>query len=205
MDSVKQSMYYVEANDKAIGQLMKKMMIAYYQDSPELLLEYVPDNIKAYYSKYMSRLKSGCQDFLVTINPEGNKMPAEIYPYLTKALKKKFLKNYYGCFEFRNGSFEGCHVHLLIRTNKSKKRSEIQREFHNTFKDIVGNRMHVHVISTNSPQNMVEYVEGKKKGERKDNYFQDREYFDHEKDFDRETTCASKEITQLFGDKTYLN
>jgi len=99
----------------------------------------------------------------ITINPEDDTNFKEFEIKVKKALKKKFLEHSIYNYEWREGSI-GLHVHILSKLLKPKKKSHIQREFYNTFKDMVGNVAHIHVKMTSQPSNIISYIQGNKAG-----------------------------------------
>jgi hypothetical protein len=108
----------------------------------------------------------------VTINPSSDNFQP-FQKAVNKALTKAFISKATYNYEWRSKDV-GLHVHILLTLNKPKKRSEIHREFYSTFKNLVGNSRHIHVIMTNNYQNFLKYIEGYKDGNPKPNMIKDQ-------------------------------
>lgn len=190
---------FEESKEKAMGVIFKNFCLDYFNSHPTELYKYVPEKYKGDFYKYMSRRSKGSDYWFITVNPEGDLKPEEIKKYVDKSLKKKYVENHYGSYEFRKCN-TGCHVHMLIKVNQKKKRAEIQREFFSTFKKICGTKNHVYVLGTRFPQNVINYIEGYKKDKegnlvKKTNGDQDDEYWEEHKLM----------FPRIFGEKTFLD
>lgn len=113
--------------------------------------------------------------YLITINPKDTVPLNRFYDRVERAMSKKWIKKSQWCFEWRNGD-KGLHSHGLILYDK-KRPSEIKREFINTFKSMIGNNMHVNfkpVFTKIEFDRCVDYLKGIKKGNKKNNYDEDK-------------------------------
>jgi len=153
---------------------IQKVLTNYYTDAiytvPTEFFD--PDSESDIINWVNKRNVSGKYDYaLVTINPKSDIFPP-FEKAVNKALKKKFIKTALYNYEWRNDNV-GLHVHMLITLTKPKKRSEIRREFYNTFKYLVGGELHIHVIMTNDHINMKAYIAGTKNNRPKQNKHRD--------------------------------
>lgn len=112
--------------------------------------------------------KSSANIFMITVNPRDDVDLDILNKKVEKAIKKKYIDHFMYCYEWREEN-KGLHCHIRIVTNKKKKRSEIKREFYNTFKHLVGNSMHVDVKYGCRKDSYIDYIKGIKNGQPKEN------------------------------------
>jgi len=111
--------------------------------------------------------------FMITVNPRSDVKINDLHMRMKKALKKCYIEKWMYCYEWRNED-EGLHAHIRILSSKKKKKSEVQREFHNTFKHLVESVLCVNVIYGVKDNAFIDYVKGIKDGHLKDNAKYDR-------------------------------
>lgn len=111
---------------------------------------------------------------LITINPKPNTDVTLFVKLMEKAMTKKWITKSYWCFEWRNID-EGLHAHAIIQY-KTKRPSEIKREFQTTFKNLIGNNKHVNIIKIWNGKELnrcYDYLKGLKKNNFKKNHVND--------------------------------
>lgn len=130
--------------------------------------------------------KNTSRIYWITINPKDEATLETFLKKLEKVVTKKWIQTYYYNIEQRGESMEtagkGLHSHMLIIPSSSKRKSEVHREFYSTFKDIVGNKLHVNVQDFPDEYKLdkIEYLKGNKWDNDKqtkiatDNYFRDK-------------------------------
>lgn len=111
--------------------------------------------------------------YWITINPKNEISFADFEAKMRKFLTRKWIKEYYATFEQRSEDYKnpfGFHCHALLVVSESKRKSEILRETFNSFKDMVGNKLHCDV--RNYPYSFfadkMAYLRGEKDDEAKD-------------------------------------
>lgn len=90
---------------------------------------------------------------------------------IEKKLDRVYVKDYIFNIECRgekeggsNLDFQGYHTHILLRTSKHRKKSEIMRDFYSTFNKFVGDKQKVDVkTATGSHLPRLNYILGHKK------------------------------------------
>ncbi|AXH77931.1 MAG: putative replication initiation protein [Cressdnaviricota sp.] len=106
--------------------------------------------------------------YWITINPKPDTKLDVFLKLLEKSINKKWIDKYYYNIEQRGETLEnigtGLHSHMLIVPSSHKRKSEVHREFHSTFKAIVGNKLHVHIqdFPDNIIQDKLDYLNGLK-------------------------------------------
>lgn len=109
---------------------------------------------------------------LITINPRPDSDLQEFVELVHKSIKKKWITEYIYTFEQRGTKEDkygtGHHCHMLLY-REGKRPSELSREFHNTFKHLIGNAKHIDIryVSEKDADNCRAYINGDKKDEKK--------------------------------------
>lgn len=91
---------------------------------------------------------------------------------LKKCLTKNWIEQYIYCYEWRDID-KGMHVHLKTWIKEGKVVYNCKKEVYNTFKDLVGNKLHVNVRYSNRNDCFNEYIKGYKLGQVKPTHIHD--------------------------------
>jgi len=147
--------------DKAHSDMWCALAKELYRVNPEALSEEYAEAL-AYVKKLKELKKLNYKEksswVLITINPDiKNVSFADFEKRVCKAFTKKWIVSYIYAYEVRPKDDKGFHVHGFINTG-NKSIAEIRREFRVTFKDIVGNSKHVHVLPAQVPRGAYSYV-----------------------------------------------
>ena len=129
--------------------------------------------------KYFSFITINMDDSK-TINRPGNDPTNQklffsifIKSYVDKALKKNWINKYMWVVEQRGiePDFKGIHIHILLdKKVKSKRKSEIIREFYSSFKEVVKDKEKIDVrqFPASEGESRINYIMGHKKDEKMD-------------------------------------
>lgn len=107
-------------------------------------------------------------DFAAKIENIRTFLAQLVVSYMEKALKKVWINKYMYVIEQRGiePKFQGLHAHILLdKKVKTKRKSEIIREFYNSFKDIVSDKSKIDVRQFPAEQGKIriDYMMGFKK------------------------------------------
>lgn len=108
-------------------------------------------NLALQYRKYLQDyVYNDAQFYFITVNFKDDKINVPDIPKLIELkLKKVYIDDWIYIIEQREEDkkkpYKGFHVHILFKTVKHKKYSEVKKEMKNTFKPYVGNPQHVDV------------------------------------------------------------
>lgn len=117
--------------------------------------------------------------YMVTINPTPTTTVPTFLSKIKKALKKKYIFQYFACIEQRNRKDipnQGLHVHIAFTTIKHKKPAEIHREFKNTFKTLISHDKHINVKRSGNPKSFLKYIQGYKLNKLKKHHLTDKAF-----------------------------
>lgn len=159
--------------------LRKRVQEFYYDkclEDPVDILERIPNCDKEQFIEWAgNRNRVGRYKYIMyTINFKPGTEWAKAKKKILKSMKKKWIINALGCIEWRNGN-SGMHCHIRCEVKDDKNVYRCKGELYNTFKDCVGNKLHVNVKYSNIEGAYVNYVKGIKKGEKKINNVNDVE------------------------------
>lgn len=106
--------------------------------------------------------------FMITINFDDSKIMDQlknIANIVDRKVKKKWIKNYIYCIEQRSDIVDilrGIHIHLIVEPYKTKRKSEIIREFYNSFKDYVmdSQKIDVRPFRKDKLKSKLKYIRG---------------------------------------------
>lgn len=145
---------------------MKRLGEFYYDKivkNPELLAPYIGEDelLNEFSTWNTKRSRSRYKYIMFTINFKEDVTFKEASVKVLKAIKKVWIINYYYSWEWRNGG-EGMHIHLRTRIKDGKKTYDCKREMYNTFKNLVGNKLHVNVRYSNDDDCFIKYIRGLK-------------------------------------------
>lgn len=100
----------------------------------------------------------------ITVNPRSSITYEVLKKQVDKFVSKKFVEAYYGCYEIRDGDFNGLHVHLLIKY-KGQCYNTV-RSCKTMFKNVcdISNTacLNIKYIQDELLQSKVDYIAGKK-------------------------------------------
>lgn len=167
---IKQLTLFANERENAMKKLAKEYWYDKLIEESELWRDYVPKNLRDDFGKYVTKRK-GCNRYkylLFTINFTEGTDVGNAVKKVEKCVHKKWIKSALYCFEWR-GSDNGFHCHLRCEIIKDKNAYRCKGEVYNTFKHMVGNKMHVNLRYSNSDNAFVDYVKGLKKGKPKAN------------------------------------
>lgn len=120
---------------------------------------------------YLRLIKTGYKYIFIVVNPRPEISLGVMRKYMNKCLKKCWIGKHMWQFEQRGDCEEnrgiGVHMNALCEVTKIKKLCQMKFEIYNTFKNIVGNKLHVVVKGSHDPKNFWNYMNGIKKGEKK--------------------------------------
>lgn len=165
---------YCEEEDKYIRKLMaqnivleRKIML------PQNELDEFIKKLQERNNHILDQLRKD-QYFFVTVNFEDciiTEWGATIFRLIEKKLERVYIRDYMFCIEQRSeiqGEYRGYHTHILFRTSKHRKKSEIIRDFYSSFKKYISDPQKVDVKhATGSHIPRIRYILGKKKDETK--------------------------------------
>lgn len=106
---------------------------------------------------------------LITVNPREGSNMSRFMTKVYKYLKKKWIKKSMTCIEWRNED-KGLHMHSKVWLMEGKKPYDCKREVFNTFKEMLGNKLHVDILYSNIDGCFEKYIRGLKRGQPKSNY-----------------------------------
>lgn len=106
--------------------------------------------------------------FMVTINFKPGVCKGKILLKMEKCVKKKWLWKYIYCIEWRDWNEDSVHVHMKVTPDPEKKIYDCKREIYNTFKHLVGNKLHVDMRYSNRDDCFEDYILGYRNGKMKD-------------------------------------
>lgn len=174
MENNRSSVYDIQL--KARKQVLRKAYESLYSEqleaNPEAYLKlYFDDTIDTELVDHINDKKSirkGYKRYMITVNPKPDVELDALINKIKKATKKIYIKNYQYTIEWRKLD-AGMHTHIIIDMDptREKKMSEVHREFFYTFRDLVGNKLHVNIIGTTRSTGFDDYIRGIQEGEPK--------------------------------------
>lgn len=111
--------------------------------------------------KEMKAKKPDKRYVMVTVNVKPNTKVDDLVKKWEKLIGKKWVTDSYSCLEWRELE-NGLHLHSCLEYAK-KAKCEIRRECYNTFKKLVGNKLHVNFQYNTKKDGFVKYIDGWKK------------------------------------------
>lgn len=158
---------------KAVDKLWFNFWVDKVQNEPFWAKDDMPEETYEEFTDWCSLRATKHKIYLITINPREDIIEPEFIERIKKSVKKKWITYYKWCIEWRDKA-EGMHCHILVHSN-GKRISECRREFYNTFKHMVGNKLHVNIRYGTRPDSYSQYIEGIKGGKSKPNHKYDVE------------------------------
>lgn len=99
---------------------------------------------------------------------------------LQRYVQRKYIGKYIYTYEQRGTTDDnlgnGVHLNIVFQLAYHKVPSQVYRETRNTFKDVIGNPLHVCFRSSVNPQNFISYILGQKKESKMDLVIRDRQW-----------------------------
>lgn len=176
-------MIYSECRNKAIKKLLQEYNYEnLIKEGYDYLKDFVPEtneeDFKDWLNKRRECYNSRYRYIMFTINfKEGIDLQL-MKKKVLKSVTKKWILHYhyqYECRGFDGRKWTGIHIHMVCEIKEDKNAYNCKREMYNTFKDCVGNKQHVNVRYSNRDKAFVDYVNGYKGGEKKENFDLDRD------------------------------
>lgn len=173
-DRIKRIESFIESKNFAMQKIEREFWYDKIIKDPEWLRGQYNDTIEKDLIKYISKRGRCRYKFIMfTINPvEGTNL--ELFKRkLIKATKKTWIKKFMYCLEVRKrnhteGGYLGMHAHMWTEVDNDKYSYDCKREMYNTFKNLVGNKMHVNCRYSNNENAFKDYIRGFKRGIEKD-------------------------------------
>lgn len=171
---LKENMKFSELMYKARIKAIEKKMYQFWMHK----LEQEPEKLMGkYIGKYRDELfdytqKSGGKKYeclMVTINLKEDVDLQEVIKKTKKCIKKVWINKYLYCYEVR-GENRGLHIHMKLIIRDNKKIYDCKREIYNTYKHLVGNKLHVNMRYSKNINAFEDYILGYKEGELKEHH-----------------------------------
>lgn len=163
-----------KAKERAINKLLDQYYFDKIMEGGLNLTNFIPscelEDIEQYVQQ---RQKRRYKYIMITVNPMEDIPWHELDKKVKKCIKKKWIKNATYCYEWRNKML-GLHTHIRCEIT-DKNPCEINREVYNTFKNLVGNKLHVNIKMSNANEAFLNYVKGLKNKQPKQNAEYDEE------------------------------
>lgn len=155
----------------AIHKVRRNAFEAYYRDNLDLLVhDEDPEIYLVAMDHYKKVLGKKSKFILFTINFLPETGVDDLMLKIMKAVRKKWIVDWKFCVEQRSevaGEFYGIHAHIYTEIAGNKPTYQCRREMYNTFKHMVGNKLHVNCVYAKTKDNFVNYVKGIKKSPEK--------------------------------------
>ncbi|WP_445775567.1 hypothetical protein, partial [Shewanella sp.] len=156
------------AREKAFEKLFKEFWYDKSLKTAEITDDYIPEVCKEEFQKYVGkRGKARYKYLLITINFKPDVDFEMAYKQFEKYTKKKWIDKCINCFEWRKEMTKddngGMHIHSKVWIADKKNPYKCKGEVYNTFKNLVGNKLHVNVRYSNAEGCFEDYIAGLKK------------------------------------------
>lgn len=144
----------------------KKIVREYCYDKilemPENCNSYIADSEKDKFVEWVKKRTNSRYRFaMFTINFKPEADIEIIKKAIKKATKKCWIENWKYCWECTKND-DNLHIHMKVEIKDGKNSYECKREMYNTFKNVVGNKMHVNVRYSNRTDCFDKYLDGLK-------------------------------------------
>lgn len=156
-------------------QAMRKIAKEYWYDkileSSELWEEYVPEVYAEDFGKWAVKRGGNARYkyIMITVNFKEDVSFETMWVKFVKMKNKIWIEKSMSCVEWRDKN-KGMHIHSKVWVHDWKKVYECKREIYNTFKALVGNKMHVNVRYSNREKCFEDYIRGFRGGKKKESY-----------------------------------
>ncbi len=162
---------FIQSKEKAYAKRFKEYWYDKVLEENEDISSYVPNILKEDFQKYLGKKSGKRYNYIMfTINFKESVTFAQAYKKFVKYTKKTWIHSHYSCFEWRSLE-SGMHIHSkVVLTDDKVKVYRCKSEVYNTFKNLVGNKLHINVRYSNREGCFDSYIDGLKKEIRKDCY-----------------------------------
>lgn len=162
---------YLECLEKARKKIIQEFLYERLRNTPEKIIELLPKNDHKEYIAYNKERNSSRYKYVMcTVNFKEDISIKVILKKIEKALAKTWVIQAMYCLEQRAEYGEdasGIHAHIKIWIREGKNPYKCKGELYNTFKGVVGNKLHVNMRYSNVEGCFEEYIKGYKKGKEK--------------------------------------
>lgn len=132
---------------------------------------FIPKAYEDEWKEYIGNRRSKRYKYIMfTVNFKPGLKPEDVMKKVHKFHQKIWVESYLTCFEWRKPPEEGMHIHTKVWLKPDKDPYVCKREVYNTFKDLVGNSLHVHARYSNTEGCFEKYICGLREDEEKDTY-----------------------------------
>lgn len=159
---------FEDSKTRAIHKLFKEYHYDQIKKNPNSVLRYIPKSEQDIFINYISkRTNTRYRYIMFTINFREDVTFQQAEKKFMKYAKKRWIKNTISCFEWREKN-KGMHIHSRAELSSKKVPYECKREVYNTFKNLVGNKLHINVRYSNDENSFINYINGFKKNKPKE-------------------------------------
>lgn len=162
---------FYKMKEEGIKKLLKEFWYDKALEETSVFEDYIPEDMLEEVVEYTSKRNrnSRYKYAMFTINFKEKVTLKNAMKKFEKFRTKKWIEKSMSCMEWR-GLYLGMHLHSKVWIKDGKRIYDCKREVYNTFKDLVGNKMHVNVRYSNRENCFEEYIKGYKKGKMKDSF-----------------------------------
>ncbi len=162
-----------KSRERAVNKLLDQYYFDKIMEGGLDLTKFIAENeIEDIRSYIKTRAKRRYKYIMITVNPMEDTPVYMLSKKIIKCISKKWIKNAMYCHEWRDKEI-GLHCHIRCEID-DKNPCEINRECFNTFKNLVGNKLHVNIKMSNANKAFQNYVMGLKDGKPKPNHKYDK-------------------------------
>ncbi len=158
----------MKARERAVNKLLDQYYFDKIMEGSFNLDHFIEEEELEELEEYVERRqKRRYKYIMITVNPKEDTPWRTLNKKVLKCIAKKWIKNATWCYEWREKKM-GLHAHIRCEI-EDKNPCEINRECYNTFKHLVGNKLHVNIKMSNANKAFLNYVKGLKNGKQKEN------------------------------------
>lgn len=170
MKTVLSAKRFFDCRDEAIKKILKEFHYDKLINDPDAMGNEVPEFAKDELISWMEQRNSNRYKYaMITINPKEDTDVFRFVKKIQKASTKTWIKHFMWCIEWREIN-KGMHCHMKVWIEESKNPYRIKGEMYNTFKHMVGNKLHINIRYSNREGCFEEYIKGYKDGQIKDHH-----------------------------------
>lgn len=173
-EEINKAMIFQNQKLEAIKKILKEYNYDMILKDPTLVTDYVPKSLQGDFEKYIGKRTGQRYKYaMFTINFDKDVTFERALKAYKKYVKKIWIDEAMTCFEWRKEGierceFEGMHIHSKVWFKKGKNPYKAKGEIYNTFKNLVGNPMHINARYSNIENCFEDYIKGYRKGKVKD-------------------------------------
>ena len=168
-EAIRRKKLFIKQKEEAIKKIAKQYYYDRIKSDPEEISSYIPTSTMEDFTKWC--VKSTGQRYkyvMITVNFKDGIDSEIMWKKIYKFLKKKWIVSYIYCLEQRSITElelgKGIHMHCRVELKEGAKPYECKRQTYNTFKHLVGNKLHVNCRYSNKPECFIDYIKGYKNG-----------------------------------------